>query len=451
MLQFLANELIYEILRHFLPELQLSVAEFDVFPWYLGQICSSWRTVFISSPQFWSTLDINIDACLEEELPYHDSIFELVQLALKRSNGYPLSLSIAMHWVFEGDTAATIRMRTKDILEMLVAHSMSWRDLHLVLHHSCYPTLYRAKDQLPVLRSIKAPLTTFKFTILQQIRWDSINFQDIFTNATQLTRVHFFAVKIYWSINWSPMTVIHLVSVTSLDEVIPTLRQTSALEELVIGIIHNPGSLSPAPVHLPFLKMLYFPTLMLLSLLHTPRLEALYIRNDHWPDGSDTDPLLITTLSGYFSTVPNLRKLAIYPHDARDAFPMLKGAPNNTRELALYGHLISKQLTFAAENCPQLHNLKIISIETRSHEIPYLLGKVKTWAQERQSATESGIGPFKNLAQFSLDFVPDNNCGILKPVERLKRVLEKQGIKFVSRTITESNMNSVGVPPFNVL
>ncbi|KIL61169.1 hypothetical protein M378DRAFT_867800 [Amanita muscaria Koide BX008] len=174
---------------------------------------------------FWSTLDINIDACLEEELPYHDSIFELVQLALKRSNGYPLSLSIAMHWVFEGDTAATIRMRTKDILEMLVAHSMSWRDLHLVLHHSCYPTLYRAKDQLPVLRSIKAPLTTFKFTILQQIRWDSINFQDIFTNATQLTRVHFFAVKIYWSINWSPMTVIHLVSVTSLDEVIPTLRQ----------------------------------------------------------------------------------------------------------------------------------------------------------------------------------------------------------------------------------
>lgn len=131
--------------------------------------------------------------------------------------------------------------------------------------------------------------------------------------------------------------------------------------------------------------------------------------------------------------------------------PCLKEPLNNTRELALYGHLIAKQLTFAAENCPQLHNLKIISIETYSHEIPYLSAKVKAWAEERQSATEGGIGPFKNLAQFSLDFVPDKNCGILKLVERLKRVFEGQGINFVSRIITKSTMNSVGVPPFNLL
>ncbi|KIL61168.1 hypothetical protein M378DRAFT_199614 [Amanita muscaria Koide BX008] len=453
MLQFLANDLIYEILCHFLPELQLSVAESDLFPWYLGKICNSWRTVFISSPRFWSTLDINIDACLKEELPYHDSIFELVQLALKRSNGCPLSLSITMHRVFEKNaTSATIRMRTKDILEMLVTHSMYWRDLCLVLHRSCYPTLYKANGQLPVLRSIKVPLQPLQ-SVPQQIGSDLINFQDIFTNATQLTRVHsFFMIETYWRINWSPVTVIHLVEAMSLDDVIPTLRQTSALEELVVGIIRDrmDPDFSIAPVHLPFLKVLYFPTLMFVSLLHTPGLEELYIAHNHWPVESDTDPLPITTVSGYFSTVPNLRKLAIYPVNPTDTLPILKQAPSKTRELAMYGSFISQQLTFAAANCAQLHNLKTISIGTRSHEIPHLLAKVKGWAQERQSATESGIGPFKNLAQFSLDFVPDKNCGILKPVKRLKRVLEEQGINFVSRIITESEMNTLGMPPFNL-
>ncbi|KAM6497449.1 hypothetical protein JOM56_007922 [Amanita muscaria] len=455
MLQFLANELIYAILRHFLPESQLSVAESDLFPWYLGEICSTWRTVFISSPQFWSTLHIDIDACIEEDLPCYDSIFELVQVALTRSNGHPLSLSITMYWVFEEDAAsATIRRRTKDILEMLVAHSMNWKDLCMVLHHSCYPTLYKAKGRLPVLCSIKAPFTTL--TMPQQTGSDSINFQDIFMNATQLTRVRFFAVEKYWRINWSPVTVIHLVNVLSFDEVIPTLRQTSALEELVIVIIRSrmdPSSISSAPVHLPFLKVLYFPTPMPLSLLHTPGLSELYIMNDHWPAGSDTDTLgrelLTTTLSGYFSTVRNLRKLAIYPLNPTDALRILKQAPSNTRELALFGNFISVQLTFAANN-PQLHNLKTISIKTRSHEITYLLAKVKGWARERQSTTESGIGPFKNLAQFSLDFFPNKNCGILKPVKRLKRVLEERGIKFVSRIITESDINTLGVPPFDL-
>ena len=86
----LAPDLVFEIFRHFLPGLTLSVIEPKLFPWYVGQICGSWRSVFISHTGSWSNLIVEADfydvQCAKHAL-------QILKLCLLHNN-QPLSFKL---------------------------------------------------------------------------------------------------------------------------------------------------------------------------------------------------------------------------------------------------------------------------------------------------------------------------------------------------------------------
>lgn len=90
--QTLPPELISQIITELLSGFPLPVFEPDAL--YLGQICSTWRDTFISSPKFWSSLAIDFDPtrhlpsrCLQD----FDHALYVVELCLERSQNHLLT------------------------------------------------------------------------------------------------------------------------------------------------------------------------------------------------------------------------------------------------------------------------------------------------------------------------------------------------------------------------
>src|SRR6266550_3704126 len=86
-------ELIYEILTYCLSD---TVPTLDTcfpkhFPWYLGHICRSWRSVFISSPRFWDhfIFDGSITGAFSANRV--ERALTLVELCVKRTKDQPFS------------------------------------------------------------------------------------------------------------------------------------------------------------------------------------------------------------------------------------------------------------------------------------------------------------------------------------------------------------------------
>jgi hypothetical protein len=156
MWQNLAPELVFGILRHFIPfrGLKLSVTKPELFPWYLGQICSSWREVFISYPAFWNYFIIQLEF---ESVSFTDldRALAILHACLPRSRNSPFSFQLVLY-----PYKLYYRMRGEQILELLVGQSTRWHDAHIDLYELELPVLYTVKDKLPMLHSMRVNLTT---------------------------------------------------------------------------------------------------------------------------------------------------------------------------------------------------------------------------------------------------------------------------------------------------
>ena len=158
MWQILAPELVFGILRHFLPAggLKLSVIEPALFPWYLGQICSSWREVFISYPEFWNNLVIHLQSHRDKNFcttigvdANFNRALAILNTCLPRSRNCPLSFQFILYSdeLCYGPENSKSRCSLQ-ILELLVGESTRWRDAHIELHESGLP-VYMVEDKLP--------------------------------------------------------------------------------------------------------------------------------------------------------------------------------------------------------------------------------------------------------------------------------------------------------------
>ncbi|KIL64822.1 hypothetical protein M378DRAFT_162673, partial [Amanita muscaria Koide BX008] len=236
------------------------------FPWYLGQICSSWRTTFFSMySEFWSTITINAHH------RYHHSVWEeavsVAKVFLEHTGGRPFSFSVdAKH-------------PCPPILDLFIAESTRWKAVSLCLDDDDenIPLLRSVKNRIPQLRSLAVSIE------LGMPRDLPLIFEDV------PALLHLSLIQLgNWRMDWSLLTELELSREFNVGRLLRVLSQATNLERLGFNkFTVNPEELEEKdfdPVTLPRLRTLEISGLAILQFLTTPALQGLYIcenRQEH--------------------------------------------------------------------------------------------------------------------------------------------------------------------------
>ncbi len=148
------SEITSEILRHVwkndyhLP----GMPGFNVFtikkgPWYLGQVCSSWRNVIETlCPELWSTMTVKIPFSYPQ-VPLKAEAVEILRVVLKRSRNHPLDFH------FDGTEVGEVQVM-KRCFDVMVSHSNRWRAIEIVVPPVLLPQLSLIRGKTERLRDI---------------------------------------------------------------------------------------------------------------------------------------------------------------------------------------------------------------------------------------------------------------------------------------------------------
>ena len=275
MARILPPEIIREIYGYIYAPMRLH--KLNDFPWHLGQICASWRSIFHSMvSNFWNRLDIDLNAIYkygDSELVLHryDVMLLALRYFLDHTKGQPLSFQ------FEARKRCPAEEdeRMIRLFELLVAESFRWREINIRLVSSLLPMLYKAKHHMPLLSS--AQLIGVSYVANPQ------HIHDLFEDVPHLTRLELGPFP-NWRVNWASLSVLKLTRGYEYDdELLSILGQAKNLEKL--AIYESPEDAPyldeiTSPISFPNLKVLSITIVdaELLPLLQTPSLEELYIK-----------------------------------------------------------------------------------------------------------------------------------------------------------------------------
>ncbi|KAF8154894.1 hypothetical protein B0H34DRAFT_799627 [Crassisporium funariophilum] len=109
-------------------------------PWLLGNICSYWRTVFLSLPKLWQEFHLKLG------IGEQKGVLELAKTCLHRSGKELLTFS------FEADTSEMVFA----ILDVLTLHSERWKDVSIDVGRlsTCLTSLSGARSRVPNLQKL---------------------------------------------------------------------------------------------------------------------------------------------------------------------------------------------------------------------------------------------------------------------------------------------------------
>jgi hypothetical protein len=411
MWQALAPELVFEIFRHFLPGLTLSVTEPKLFPWYLGQICGSWRSVFISHARFWSNLIVEADfydvRCAKHAL-------QILELCLARSNDQPLSFKLTYVLFKASDDRSrrarkTLSKRCLPMLNLLMGESTRWRDVYITMGEPELPILYKIHHKLPMLRSVQILLSDVDGVVTRP----PPIYEDLFENAPQWRRLYIHRDP-SWKADWSALTVIYLRCPSSVAEHLDILSRVSRLEELAIRGEFMMTILPNAipPITLPFLKILRTDSEDVLFLFRTPVLQELWIGFGSGFGRSDAILCLPTLL--------HLTKLTLIATMTSDVEIILQHMPA-LPDLTLY--LYETDCLKLLSECPKLRCLKTLTVCVLSGDEDRW-ANITTW-MKRKSLPRS-VRYFEGLECLSLKLseMPGHSH-----IPVVKKHLEAEGIR----------------------
>ncbi len=327
------------------------------FPWYLGQVCSEWRAIFLSMrPYFWNEIQIEWPEDCDRQ-PDSARVVAMLTFFLNVTSGAPFSFTLYNEESeYDVDEAPYVQL----ILSKLRDYSMQWVNVSMELQVPEFLLLRSVKNRIPLLQSLELVLPS-RDEISNQDSTLLLQMGSLFENAPLLTRIKLNSLSnVGWRFNWTSLTGIHLSSFSDNPQlIINTLRQAINLEEFSLDDTEfwdtNWENIrDTAIIKLPRLKYLSVEELFFLTILETPALEELKIEfedQDENPDDarvmiekfllrsncelsrlSSTDielPVLIEVLS----YTPNLEKLLLWHNEFPvDLVKWLTGSDSNTDE-----------------------------------------------------------------------------------------------------------------------
>jgi hypothetical protein len=197
------------------------------FPWYLGHICSWWRTTLLSMITRKLFVAINTETA--------ERITDQVTHFLELNRGRQFDLVVLYYCRTLEGCIWTDAM--SHIFGLLVAESAHWRHVHLRACHPCaILRRYRLKDHLPSLQSLR----------IEDIRCHRVaSFhggcrRDSFAN-TPLTHLELSLADWDWKFDWSNLTYLHLGGLRRNDNhsesIFLSLQQAINLNTLVTDTV----------------------------------------------------------------------------------------------------------------------------------------------------------------------------------------------------------------------
>lgn len=302
-------EIIREIFSH-LFSLPLRASCPRDFPWYLGQICSQWRTLFFSMQSvFWREIEI-------DHSPFNDKIGslgqrkscertdEIIIFFLNRTRGESFSFTLleGTPYIWQQD------YHVRWIVQVLLEHSRQWDQATIQLKWPEMRLLRAAKGHLPLLKKLNLSVPdddledrppAFLAGHASLISPDLTIFRD----APLLTEVSLRKIP-DWQFNWSSLTMLDLDDIPKDDhtKIFNILRETVNLVVLWISdafslVTVNHEVSTKGLIQFPCLKCLYLHGMELLTALEVPALERLQVAFDSYDNGTQDASGMIAFLS----------------------------------------------------------------------------------------------------------------------------------------------------------
>lgn len=206
-------------------------------PLLLGQVCSSWRAISLSTPRLWSSI------CIPKRT--RASAIPLIETWLRRSGVMPLSIEI--HGLSSDFPSA--------ILDVFVPYSARWQNMALFISNASLADLF-ARVTLPSLTTLMLRLSGRR----QQI--------SVGTSANCLRSVALVTSRAIrpdpeiLDLPWSQLTHLSVTSLSgAIDDGYDILSQCSALTHCSLSAVASPASaMARPPPHLPKLSVLQLTT-----------------------------------------------------------------------------------------------------------------------------------------------------------------------------------------------
>ena len=254
----------------------LRVQRAHEFPWYLGKVCSTWRTLFFSMRStFWKNIEIEWEHNFRRPLRFSERRREILAFFLSRTQGAPFSFSLFR----EGSHPRKTHVQW--ILKDLVDHSRQWEEVFIRMNPIVFELnlLRNAKGRLPLLKKLEITSSDYFGPEVHP------SLAGIFKDAPLLTHV---ALQNFsaWELHWSPLTILDIGRQNDVHKSLAILQKTVNLVQLTFSNMflypRHVGDIgiSGLMIHFRHLERLSIVGIGILTILETPALRRLEIRVD---------------------------------------------------------------------------------------------------------------------------------------------------------------------------
>ncbi|KAJ7437731.1 hypothetical protein FB451DRAFT_1108058 [Mycena latifolia] len=228
-------------------------------PVLLGRVCSSWRSISLSTPRLWSRVHVveptfepqHTHALFKEKLAQR---LEITKTWLGRSGQCPLSISL--HCPFYSSTMLSLTGSSAQILRALFPFSSRWEHITFIIHPKFLATMSDLTEaDVPMLKSVELNV------VQQTFQWSSLGL----LRAPRICSVNIRARSLVPSelpLRWNCLTDLSVVQILRGETNVAALQGFSLCPQLRtcrLAVRDAPGTGSGAAglfVELPFLHSL---------------------------------------------------------------------------------------------------------------------------------------------------------------------------------------------------
>lgn len=321
----LPPDIVRDIFKMF--SMPVAICRPETFPWFLGQICSGWRNVFLSMTEhFWGDLVIDLSADKKSfrfpfSVIYYERALEILKICMDYSASYPLSISLFMKRSYYAEEHIFV----VDILDALIEQSIRWRKVHFHLQEAELQRLHRVKGHLPLLQSITLTRVYDPHFSSTPVKPVNERFADSFSDSPSLTHLHISAITT-WKFDWSSILVLKLLEpLMDTENLLTVLPRATRLEELELGSVNlimlGINTEIQSVVTLPSLKKLIFNGFStMLSALAAPNLVHLSLVSSGSSGGAGTS--IVPFIRGSSCPLEHLQLRCFKPAIVAEILPL---------------------------------------------------------------------------------------------------------------------------------